>query len=75
MVKKLAEDYNIELSEIAYIGDDINDLESIKIVGFGCSVSDGVEEVKEAARYITRAKGGEGALREVAELILKTKKN
>jgi len=75
LVKKLAEDYNIKLSEIAYIGDDINDLESIKIVGFGCSVSDGVEEVKEAARYITRAKGGEGALREVAELILKTKKN
>jgi len=72
-VKKLAEDYNIELSEIAYIGDDINDLESIKMVGFGCSVSDGISEVKEAARYVTKAKGGEGALREVADLIIKAK--
>jgi YrbI family 3-deoxy-D-manno-octulosonate 8-phosphate phosphatase len=73
LVKKLAEDYNIELSEIAYIGDDINDLESIKMVGFGCSVSDGISEVKEAARYVTKAKGGEGALREVADLIIKAK--
>jgi 3-deoxy-D-manno-octulosonate 8-phosphate phosphatase (KDO 8-P phosphatase) len=43
------------------------------MVGFGCSVSDGISEVKEAARYVTKAKGGEGALREVADLIIKAK--
>ncbi|PAB60658.1 acylneuraminate cytidylyltransferase [Anaeromicrobium sediminis] len=73
LVRKLAKKHNIELSQIAYIGDDINDLEAIKIVGFGCSICDGMEKVKNVARYITKTKGGQGALREVAELILKAK--
>lgn len=65
--------YNIIYDEIAYIGDDINDLEVIKKVGFGCCVADGMDCVKEVARYICRSKGGQGAVREVAELILSCK--
>lgn len=72
LIKELAQKYNIDMSQIAYIGDDINDLESLKIVGLGCCVADGMEAVKERARYITKAGGGKGALREVAELILKS---
>lgn len=73
LVRELAQKYDISLSQVAYIGDDINDLEAIKIVGFGCSVQDSTEEVKKVSRYITKAKGGQGALREVAELMLKLK--
>jgi len=61
---------NLKYDEIAYIGDDINDLEVIKNVGFGCTVSDAMQCVKEAADYITRLNGGQGAVREVVELIL-----
>lgn len=73
LVRKIAENHGFQLEEIAYIGDDINDLGAIKIVGLGCSVNDGMEEVKSAAKYTTQAKGGQGALREIAELIYKVR--
>lgn len=62
--------HKLKPEEIAYIGDDRNDIDVIKAVGFGCSVADGTAEAKNAADYVTGAKGGEGAVREVAELIL-----
>jgi len=70
VINKICIKYGIKLEEIAYIGDDINDLEAIKSVGFGCCVNDAVDMVKSAAKYVTKAKGGEGAVREVAEIIL-----
>lgn len=73
IVREIAEKHNLELEEIAYIGDDVNDLAAIKIVGLGCSVADGMEKIKNAAKYVTQAKGGQGALREVADLIIKYK--
>lgn len=62
--------YGIQYQDIAYIGDDINDLPILQRVGFACSVADAVAEAKNAAAYITRAKGGEGAVREVADRIM-----
>ncbi len=53
------------------MGDDINDIEVIKAVGFGCSVPNGIPQVKESAVYITQKAGGHGAVREVIDLILK----
>lgn len=70
IVKELCEEYHIGMENVAYIGDDINDLEVIEHAGFGCSVNSGMETVKEKARYVTKANGGEGAVREVAEMIL-----
>lgn len=75
IVNSICQKYNIELKEIAYIGDDINDLEVIKAVGLGCAANDGILLVKKAADYITEAKGGQGAFREVADLILEGKKD
>ena len=57
--------------EVAYIGDDIPDLPIIERVGLAVAVANAVVEVKRAADYDTKAKGGEGAAREVVELILK----
>ena len=70
VVQRLSLEWGIPLDEIAYIGDDINDLEVIKAVGFGCSPADGIPTVRAAARYVARARGGHGVLREIADLIL-----
>jgi 3-deoxy-D-manno-octulosonate 8-phosphate phosphatase (KDO 8-P phosphatase) len=57
--------------ETAYVGDDLPDLPILERVGLAVAVADAVVEVKRAAHYITTLKGGEGAVREVVELILK----
>lgn len=72
-VKEICAEYNVGLDEVAYIGDDMNDLEVIKNVGFGCSVANGIDAVKNSAKYVTKRSGGEGAVREVADLILQSK--
>jgi YrbI family 3-deoxy-D-manno-octulosonate 8-phosphate phosphatase len=56
--------------QTAFIGDDIGDLELMKLVGFSVAVADAVDEVRSAASYVTNAKGGEGAVREVVELLI-----
>lgn len=57
--------------EVAYVGDDLPDLPLLERAGLAVAVADAVYEVKRAAHYTTTAKGGEGAIREVVELILK----
>lgn len=69
-VKVLCEKYNVSLENVAYIGDDINDLDVIKIVGYGCCPADAMPQIREAAKYVTKAKGGEGVIREVVERII-----
>lgn len=73
VVYSIMKKFDLSLEEIAYIGDDINDLEVIEAVGFGCCVADALQKVKNHSYYITKAKGGEGALREIADLILEVK--
>lgn len=74
VVKYLCKKYDIDLQNVAYIGDDVNDLDVIKAVGWGCSVANGVSEVKAAARYVTNRAGGKGAIREVIDLLLERMK-
>jgi len=57
--------------EVCYVGDDLYDLGAMQRAGVAVAVANGVEEVKAVAHYITRARGGHGAVREVVELILK----
>ena len=65
--------YGLTDQEIAYIGDDLNDIGVLQRVGLPCSVADGIQAAKSAALYVTRAKGGQGAVREVAELLIQNK--
>ena len=58
---------------VAFIGDDLPDLPLLRRAGLAVAVGDAVPEVKQAAHYITRALGGQGAVRETVELILKSK--
>jgi 3-deoxy-D-manno-octulosonate 8-phosphate phosphatase (KDO 8-P phosphatase) len=57
--------------EVAYIGDDLPDLPILQRVGLAVAVANAVYEVKRAAHYVTTVRGGEGAVRELVELILK----
>lgn len=63
---------NIEKENIAFIGDDVNDLEILKEVGLSACPADAVEEVNSIADYVCKKEGGRGAFREFADLILKT---
>ena len=57
--------------EVAYVGDDLNDISLMTRSGLGVAVADAALEARERAHYITKASGGQGAIREVVELILK----
>lgn len=70
-IMELCKTYGIEPEEVAYIGDDINDLEAIQSIGLGCSVSNAMECVKNAAQYVSPLHGGDGAVRDIIEYILK----
>ncbi len=66
--------YNISDEEIAFIGDDVNDLPLINKVGLSFCVADAVG-VDEEVDYITKLNGGEGAVREAIEMILQTSRD
>jgi len=67
---ELTRKYNIGLSEVSYIGDDIQDLQILKLVGLPIAVSNAVSEVKQACLFITESTGGHGAIREVVDMLL-----
>lgn len=64
----------ITLTECAYIGDDTFDMEAIAKSGFGCAPNNALPCVKKVADYVTRKSGGEGAFREMAEIIIERRR-
>lgn len=70
---EICEELKIKPENVGFIGDDVNDLPVLKAVGFAACPKDAVEKVKKVCDYICKKKGGEGAYREVADLILKQK--
>jgi N-acylneuraminate cytidylyltransferase len=70
VIKSLCAKHNLNLAQVAYIGDDLNDVEAIVQVGFGICVGDGQDEAKLGANYVTNLPGGGGAVREAADLIM-----
>ncbi|RMG74839.1 MAG: HAD-IIIA family hydrolase [Nitrospirae bacterium] len=71
--ERIKENLSVVDREIAYMGDDIVDIPVMIRVGLPVAVADAHEEAKRYARYITASRGGRGAVREVAEMILKAK--
>ncbi|HVR84803.1 MAG TPA: HAD-IIIA family hydrolase [Planctomycetota bacterium] len=61
---------NIGLDEVAYIGDDLNDLSALQAVALPIAVSDAVPQVRKAVKWVTSRRGGDGAVREVCDLLL-----
>ena len=68
-LKYICEKYKISLKEVAYIGDDINDLECMKICEISACPNDAAEEVLDSVDYICKKNGGEGAVREFINFI------
>jgi len=71
LLPEICKKYSLNLENIAYIGDDINDFEIMRKVGFSCTPNDGIKKIKDISDYVCTAKGGHGAFREVSDLILK----
>ena len=69
--ERIISSLGIAAENVAYIGDDIGDIELMKRVGFAVAVADAVPQTSAVAKYITEAKGGRGAVREVIDMLLR----
>ncbi len=72
-IEKLLQKYSLTWEEIAFIGDDINDIPVLKKVGFAAAPANATALNKKIADYVTKADGGHGAVREVCDLMLDLK--
>ena len=70
LIRDMAGRYGLSLREVAYIGDDVNDVEALGAVGFSAAPADSVATVLATVDYICQKKGGEGAVREIVDMIL-----
>lgn len=69
-IRDLARQLGLGLDAVGHVGDDINDLPVLQAVGAPITVADGVDAAKRVAIYVTTLRGGKGAVREVAELMI-----
>ena len=72
ILEEILADAKIDREEVAYIGDDFTDIVIMHRVGLAIATANARAEVKKEAHYVTQASGGEGAVREVVELLLKS---
>jgi len=71
VLDKILNKYKVQAEEVCFVGDDLVDLCLMKRVGFPVAVFNACPEIKQNASYVTLRQGGRGAVREIAELILK----
>ena len=74
IIKGWCEEYNITMQNVAYIGDDINDLEIIKEAGFSACPNDAIQLIKNEVHVILDKKGGKGCIREFIDTYIKETK-
>lgn len=67
----LASELDIDVNQMCYIGDDLNDLTAMNMVGLAACPANAIEEVKQAAEIVAERMGGNGAVREIIETILR----
>jgi len=72
-LRRMAERRGVGLGAVAYVGDDIVDIEAVRAVGVGVAVGDACEDLLNAAAFVTAARGGAGAVRETVESILRAR--
>ncbi len=73
-LKEILERKNISASQVAYIGDDVNDLSIMALAGFTACPADAMKQVIEKVDYVCHEKGGHGAFREFTEFIISLRK-
>lgn len=74
-LEEILRDLKLPIGGAAAVGDDLPDLPLIEAVGLGVAVADAVPELRRRADWVTRAPGGRGAVREVADLLLAARRN
>lgn len=70
-IRNFMEEHDIEKTELGYIGDDLNDYSSMKLAGFVGCPKDACQEVRKLANYVSSIPGGNGAVRDIVEHILR----
>ncbi len=70
VLQEMGTRFGVSLQEMAFIGDDLNDLTALHAVGFSASPANARPEIRKAVKYVCQANGGEGAVRELADMIL-----
>jgi YrbI family 3-deoxy-D-manno-octulosonate 8-phosphate phosphatase len=70
-LRTLCQSLGIDLRNVAYMGDDLNDLEVLQIVGYSACPADAAAPVKSVVQHVCSRRGGEGCLRELVEVILR----
>jgi YrbI family 3-deoxy-D-manno-octulosonate 8-phosphate phosphatase len=73
-IDELCARHGLQLDQVAFIGDDLNDLPALECVGLACAVADAAEPVQAIAHYVTQRRGGDGAVREVCEFLIAARK-
>ena len=73
VLKVICEENDVKLGQVAYVGDDINDIDTMREVGWSFAPADALDEVKAVASKVMSRRGGEGAVREAIDWILKGK--
>ncbi len=71
-MQEMLKEFNLDFSEVAYMGDDLPDISVLREVGLACCPNDAVPEVKAICHFISAKRGGRGAIRELTDLIYKT---
>jgi len=74
VVREMVERNGVTMDQVVYMGDDINDLSTLQAVGFSATPADGLPQVRAAVHYVCTKKGGEGAVREIIEMILQAQR-
>jgi len=70
IVDVICKKYKVSVDQVGYIGDDVNDIELLKKVGFSATPKDGIKKVRKIVDYVCTKNGGEGAFREIADLLV-----
>ena len=72
-LEKICQELNLSLAQVAYVGDDLNDLPVLQAVGCPITVADAIPENKANVVYVTKLKGGQGCVREICNLLLQVR--
>ena len=72
-LSKICQEFNVSKKELAYIGDDVNDFNLLQLVGFSAVPNDANENIKKNVDYVCVKNGGNGAFREIGDIIFKEK--
>ena len=74
LLREIAFTNKVEMAEVAYIGDDINDIECLKACGYSGCPADAADEVRKCVNYVCKKAGGAGAVREFIAIIIERNK-